>query len=131
MKKLPFEAPNCGLLNRMGYDGMAFLLWICFAKGLTYISPRLRQHETIHFWQQVEMLFVLQWAWYIVEWLVRMVQYRKYRNPKAVNKSAFSQVWDKAYYNISFEREAYANGGKDGYLNERKVFAWIKYLRIK
>ena len=34
-----------------------------------------------------------------------------------------------AYRNISFEREAYANEADENYLQHRKHYAWIHYLR--
>ncbi|MFR0679364.1 MAG: hypothetical protein ACLSIO_16940, partial [Dysgonomonas mossii] len=36
-----------------------------------------------------------------------------------------------AYYNISFEREAYTNAGKEDYLTSRKRWAWCEYLKEK
>jgi len=59
------------------------------------------------------MLFIFQWLWYGVEYLVRLAQYRNH---------------DKAYYNISFEREAYDNEKNLEYLKTRPRWAWIKYL---
>jgi hypothetical protein len=35
----------------------------------------------------------------------------------------------KAYYENPFEREAYANDENPNYLQERKPYAWINYLR--
>lgn len=93
-------------------------------------------HEHIHAGQQKEMLLVGVilaialfpliglWAilmlpvffwWYVLEWLFRICQYR---NTK------------KAYRNISFEREAYANETNLTYNTARKRFAWTKYLHI-
>ena len=59
------------------------------------MDPHELNHETIHTLQQWEMTYVGFYLWYCVEYLVRLVQYR------------FKT--EKAYYNISFEREAYAN----------------------
>jgi len=33
--------------------------------------------------------------------------------------------------NLSFEREAYQNMNNLNYLNQRRPFAWIKYLKKK
>ncbi len=60
------------------------------------------------------MLFLPFYIIYVIEWLIRCVQYRDRK---------------KAYYNISFEREAYANGHNLNYLSSRECYAWIKYLR--
>ena len=72
-----------------------------------------KNHEAIHIKQGNEMLWIFFYLWYGIEWIVRLIQFR-----------------DKmlAYYNISFEREAYINQLDDEYLNKRKLFSWIKYL---
>jgi hypothetical protein len=73
------------------------------------------RHELIHTYQQLEMAFLLFYVWYGLEYLVRLVQYR------------FDAT--QAYYNISFEREAYANERKLGYLRRRRFWSWIHYLK--
>lgn len=70
-------------------------------------------HERIHIRQQGEMLVVLFYLWYVIEMLFRMVQYRSY---------------SRAYRNISFEREAYANQYNFLYLKDRGFWGWTKYL---
>lgn len=67
-------------------------------------------HEAIHTEQIKELLVVGFYAIYILEWLWRVL----------FTKDRFSH---KAYRNISFEREAYANEGNDWYLNIRQPFA--------
>ncbi|WP_163270530.1 hypothetical protein [Dysgonomonas sp. 511] len=81
-------------------------------KGL--LSDTNQNHEAIHTRQGREMLWLIFYLWYIIEWVIRIIQYRD-RN--------------KAYYNISFEREAYANDGNLEYLKNRKLFAFVKYLK--
>ena len=72
------------------------------------------RHENIHGRQQIEMLWVLFLLWYGIEWLVKLIYYR--------NRIT-------AYKNISFEREAYSNQGNVVYLDERKPYAWVKYIK--
>lgn len=74
-------------------------------------------HEYIHTMQQIEMLFLFFYLWYGIEYLVRLVQYRGNRM--------------QAYYNISFEREAYANEKYPDYKLYRRLYSWTKYLKIK
>ncbi len=71
-------------------------------------------HERIHLRQQVEMLIIPFYLFYIVEYTIRLIQYR--------NR-------DLAYRNISFEREAYANEKDFEYLKKRKFYAWVMYLK--
>ena len=87
------------------------LFGVVFAKRR--LSERDQNHEHIHTYQQLEMLFVFFFIWYVIEWFVRVIQYRG---------------WEKGYLQISFEREAYSNEHNLHYLHHRKPFAWLKYL---
>ena len=73
-------------------------------------------HETIHCEQQLEMLILPFFLWYVVEWLIRLLLYRNFY---------------EAYRNISFEQEAYLNQHNTWYVTERSHFAWVKYLTRK
>ncbi len=73
----------------------------------------LIHHEKIHLRQQKEMLILLFYIWYGIEYTYRLFQYRN-RNT--------------AYQNISFEREAYAKEADLDYLKSRSFFAFLKFL---
>lgn len=70
-------------------------------------------HERIHLKQQIEMLVIPFYVWYVLEFLVRLFYYKN------------SQ---KAYLNISFEREAYKQQSNLNYLKNRKFWAFTKYI---
>lgn len=89
---------------------MAIFPFILARKELSDVTIN---HERIHLRQQLEMLIILFYLWYGVEYLSRYIQYRN---------------WDIAYRNISFEREAYANENDLKYLEKRKFWSWVKYL---
>jgi len=93
-------------------------IWAISLCGLVFcrgnLSPRVRRHETIHFQQQLEMLFVTQLILYVAFWLFGLIKYR--------NGSI-------AYYENPFEREAYQNDADEEYLENRPRYAWIKYIR--
>ena len=78
------------------------------------LVDKTKQHEAIHTSQGKELLWIFFYLWYGIEWVIRMIQYRKKK---------------EAYYNISFEREAYANDFNMGYLENRKWYAFIGYLK--
>lgn len=78
------------------------------------LDDELIRHEAIHSHQMIELLVIFFYIWYIIEWLIRYIQYKDKK---------------EAYYNISFEREAYANAPKSIYLKRRKLFAFISYLK--
>ena len=69
------------------------------------------RHEKIHWKQQMEMLILPFYVWYVLEWLVRLVTDK-----------------GNAYKSISFEQEAYSNENDTLYLDKRKKFSWAKYL---
>lgn len=87
---------------------------IVVRKGFTLTKASLN-HEKIHTRQMIEMLFLLFYLWYVIEYLIRLIQY----------KGAFLE----AYRNISFEREAYAMQNDLQYIKHRKIWAWIFFLQ--
>lgn len=70
-------------------------------------------HELIHTEQMKEMLYVLFYVWYGVEWLVRLIILRDSH---------------KAYRAISLEKEAYANESNLAYREGRKRYHWLTYV---
>lgn len=87
------------------------LFGILFARKGSRIDDRTINHESIHTAQMKEMLYILFYIWYIIEWIIRLF------------------MKGNAYRNISFEREAYGNEHNMNYLNERNKFNWLKYLK--
>ena len=77
------------------------------------ISDRTKRHEIIHYRQQLEMLFIFQWIMYGLFHLRGLLT--------GLNGN-------EAYYMNPFEVEAYENDSDEYYLNNRKPYAWIKYL---
>lgn len=61
-------------------------------------------HEKIHGKQQLELLIIIFYIWYLVEWII------------------------KGYKNISFEREAYLYECDLDYLKNRRLFSWINLI---
>ena len=92
---------------------ISFGLWV-WSRG--EMNKTLKRHETIHFQQQLEMLFVFQWIAYGMFWLFNLIKYRD---------------GAKAYREIPFEREAYSNEKKFTYLEKRKRYAWVSYIHSK
>ncbi|POS02519.1 hypothetical protein Q361_10325 [Flavobacterium croceum DSM 17960] len=73
-------------------------------------------HERIHLQQQLELLILPFYVWYVLEFLIRLVQYKNRR---------------EAYYNICFEREAYRYESDFLYLKKRKKWSFLKFLKKK
>ena len=98
----------------MRANGMALFPFLL----VKYKSPSkvLINHERIHFRQQIELLILPFYIWYILEYLTHRLR----------GKSP-----NQAYRNISFEREAYENDENLEYLNNRKLWAFWKYLKSR
>ncbi len=88
------------------------LFGVLFAKGPC--DAVTLNHEQIHTAQIKELGYIFFYVVYLIEWLFRIVQYR-------------SNV--DGYFNISFEREAYANQYDLTYLQKRKLFSFKRYYR--
>jgi len=86
------------------------LFGVLFVRGNARLSEKTLNHEKIHTSQIKEMLYVFFYVWYVIEWFIRL-------------------PFGNAYRNISFEREAYANDDNSTYLETRKRFAFVKYLK--
>lgn len=87
--------------------------------GIIFTRSPLNQvdlnHESIHTSQGRELLWVGFYILYFLEWLIKCAIYGT----------------QKAYWNISFEREAFAGENLDTYTQIRTSYAWIKYIRVK
>lgn len=96
-----------------GYKAMTLWPFIFVRKNCTLTDIDIN-HERIHGRQQVEMLIIFFRLWYLFEWVIRCIS------------SIFNG--QRPYYDISFEREAYANENNLDYLSSRPFWAFLKYL---
>jgi len=104
--------------------GLVKILSFGFARGMclypfvligkeTEVTDQLLTHEKIHLKQQLETFIIPFYLWYLLEFLFRLIQYGHF---------------EKAYRNISFEREAYYFESQQEYLENRKRYAWTGFL---
>ncbi|MEZ4858335.1 MAG: hypothetical protein R2781_05950 [Flavobacteriaceae bacterium] len=100
-------------LLRKPFLGMALWPFIILRNKELLKDAVFINHEKVHLRQQVELLIVFFYLWYGIEFLLRLLQYKN-RN--------------KAYRNISFEREAYQNEKDLKYLKKRSFWMFIVYL---
>lgn len=92
-----------------GYKAMTIWPFVFVRSELSEIDMN---HEKIHGRQQVEMLWLLFFIWYGVEYLLRAV-FGGYNPGK----------------NVSFEREAYDKDIDLNYLKHRRFWAFLKYIK--
>lgn len=94
----------------IGKNGIA--LW-----PFAFIAPELRgdedivMHEKIHLAQQKELWVIPFYVLYVLFWVKGLVKRE-----------------ENAYLSIPFEKEAYTNEKDEGYLTNRKRFAWVGYI---
>lgn len=98
-----------------GFGAINLFGLIVAREGYGELNDAEKNHEKIHTKQMLELLIIFFYIAYITEWAIRLIQYRDRK---------------KAYYNISFEREAYAHMYDSDYHKKRKLFTFIKYYRI-
>ncbi len=74
----------------------------------------LLNHEKIHIRQQIELLILPFYLWYLIEFVIRFAQYKDRK---------------LAYLNISFEREAYQNEVNLDYLEQRSAWCFLYFIK--
>lgn len=95
-------------------NGMALFPFILVKHEALKFNPVVIRHEIIHLRQQLELLVIPFYFFYLLNYLY--------------NRAIF-QNHHEAYMNIVFEREAYANDLFTDYPAKRKPFSWIRYFK--
>lgn len=93
---IPFRGFKC--INLFG---------ILFVRAGSVMGQADYNHEAIHTAQMKEMLYIGFYLCYLVEWLIKTIICLDGRT---------------AYYNLSYEREAYENQIYSDYLKTRKPY---------
>lgn len=96
------------------FAGIALWPFILVKSKAYKVDDVFLNHERIHLQQQLELLVVLFYVWYGLEYLLRLISLK--------NRYL-------AYRNISFEQEAYAYEKDLNYLKKRKLWSFIKYIK--
>lgn len=94
-------------------DAMAIFPFILLKHKRQKSDSVLVNHERIHLRQQLELLVLPFYLLYLLNYLVLLLKYKKHY---------------QAYFNIVFEKEAYASQNDLNYLKRRKFFSWLRYL---
>jgi len=101
-------------LTPRGFRGLTFYPFVFLADKDDKLNKVLINHEKIHVRQQLELLILPFYLWYFMEYFFRLIQYKDSK---------------QAYFNISFEREAYKNEKNLNYLEKRSFWMFLKYLK--
>ena len=105
---------SSNILPFKGFSAINLFGIIVARKDCLPLSKRIINHEAIHSRQVKELLFVGFYIWYVLEWLIRLLYFRNSH---------------KAYKTICFEKEAFENDADTNYLNYRKKFSFLNYIK--
>ncbi|WP_298221100.1 hypothetical protein [Flavobacterium sp.] len=94
-----------------GYRGMTLFPFVFVRNHEDRHDLVTVNHERIHLRQQLELLVLPFFVWYGLDFLVKLIRYRDK---------------NKAYRNVIFEREAYANEKDLDYLKSRSFWKFLK-----
>lgn len=101
------------LLKNTKISGITLFPFIILKKQEYKHNGILINHEKIHLRQQLELLIIFFYLWYVIEYYYRFFQLKDHY---------------LAYKSISFEREAYAMEDDLNYLEKRKLWSFWKYI---
>lgn len=94
------------------YSAMAVWPLILIKKEELRNNAGLIHHEKIHHRQQLELLIIPFYLLYLLNYLYNLLKYREHY---------------KAYREIIFEREAFANDSDMDYLKKRPWYSFLRY----
>ncbi|MCL9804618.1 hypothetical protein NAT51_03735 [Flavobacterium amniphilum] len=100
-------------LTPKGFRGITFYPFVIMTDKKDKQNPVFVNHEHIHIKQQLELLVIPFFIWYGIEFMIRLIQYKNRH---------------KAYRNICFEREAYANEKDLDYLKSRPFWGFSRFV---
>ena len=95
------------------YSAMAIYPFILVKRKEFSENAVLINHERIHHRQQLELLIIPVYLVYLLNYVVNLIRYRNHY---------------RAYKEIIFEREAFAQDADLDYLNKRKLYSFLKFI---
>jgi hypothetical protein len=95
------------------YSAMAIYPFILVKRKEFSENAVLINHERIHHRQQLELLIIPFYLIYLLNYLFNFIRYRNHY---------------RAYKEIIFEREAFAQDADLDYLNKRKLYSFLKFI---
>lgn len=94
-------------------NAMALFPFMLFKDRSMLADKVMVNHEKIHFQQQLELLILPFYVLYLLNYLFNLLRFKNH---------------SLAYFNICFEKEAYANDKNPNYLKTRPFYGWLKHF---
>lgn len=115
MKRLPKLPQHWQffIYSKLHVSGITLFPFIILQSKALLQDKTFVNHEHIHLRQQLEMLILPFYLFYLIHYGINLLKYKNH---------------DTAYRNIVFEKEAYQNEDKLDYLAKRPLFNWLRYL---
>lgn len=101
----------CKYLVPKGFEGFTFFPFILLKSKDCKKDVYLINHERIHLRQQLELLIVFFYVWYLIDFVRHFIMTKNAR---------------LAYRRILFEVEAYDNERNLEYLKTRKIYSFLR-----
>ena len=100
-------------LTPRGFRGLTFFPFVFIKNKEDVLDKVFVNHEKIHLRQQLELLVLPFYVWYVMEFLIRWIM---------------TKDKNVAYRNISFEKEAYTNEKDLNYIESRSFWKFLNYF---
>ena len=100
-------------LTPRGFRGLTFFPFVFLMNKEDVLDKVFVNHEKIHLRQQLELLVLPFYVWYVMEFLIRWI---------------ITKDKNVAYRNISFEKEAYTNEKDLNYIESRSFWKFLNYF---
>ena len=104
-------------IRKLWVGGITLFPFIFISSKLSeHRKPVLINHEKIHIRQQIELLVIPFYLFYLLNYLLNLIKFGEH---------------NKAYKNILFEKEAFIKESDLDYLSKRKYFSFINFYNQK
>lgn len=104
-------------IRKLWVGGITLFPFIFISSKLSeHRKPVLINHEKIHIRQQIELLVIPFYLFYLLNYLFNLIKFGEH---------------NKAYKNIIFEKEAFIKESDLDYLSKRKYFSFINFYNQK
>lgn len=101
------------IFKKLPVRGIALYPFILLNDDTDRYDLHLLNHEKIHLRQEIEMLVLPFYIWYLLEYLWHRLK---------------TKTHHEAYMKISFEKEAYQNDHNLNYLKTRPFWKFLKFI---
>jgi len=101
------------IFKKLPAAGMAIFPFILLKSQKLKTDREIINHEKIHLRQQLELLILPFYVFYLINYLINLLRYKNH---------------GQAYRKIIFEQEAYLHEANMEYLKNNNWYGWIKLI---